>query len=258
MGFVWKVRDKETGPGRLPMISITKQQQILGIVQVQYNLQGHTKYTALPNIFTVPSTPQWPHHLHECIVEVSLLRRAHRMGLLDASIVASMDAMGFVWDVSQHQWGLFMEALCTFKTLYGHVEVPSNFQVPDNNPEWPVHLWAMKLGSKVHSVRSGKLKVTLERKQELDAMEFLWDAEELHRERILLALKTYKEIHNDLYVPKLFVVPTGDPAWPSDVAGMKLGYVGSNLRERRDSTSDKFKKQLDSLGFTWSGKRVES
>ncbi|KAG9406191.1 hypothetical protein AC1031_002522 [Aphanomyces cochlioides] len=254
MGFVWKVRDNGTGPGRPPRISIAKQHQILEIVQNQYKQQGHTKFTILTNRFKVPSSSEWPQRLHECIVDVSQFRRAYRLRLLDASIVATLDKMGFVWDSSQHQWSLIIEALEIFKKMHGHVNVPRGFEVQEDDPEWPNYLWGMKLGTKVGSIRKVEAKLTLEKREELDKLNFIWDANELHRNLILLAFKTYKEIHDNLYVPSTFVVPSDDPAWPLELAGMKLGGVFNNLLNRRATTSDELKKGLEELGFEWNRK----
>ncbi|KAG9415273.1 hypothetical protein AC1031_008717 [Aphanomyces cochlioides] len=163
--------------------------------------------------------------------------------------------MGFVWDGSQHQWSLIMEALETFKKMHGHVNVPREFEVQEDDPEWPNHLWGMKLGTKVGSIRKVESKLTLEKRQELEKMNFIWDANELHRNLILLAFKTYKEIYDNLYVPSKFVVPSDDPEWPPELAGMKLqGGDVNNLLNRRATTSDELKKGLEELGFEWNRK----
>ncbi|KAF0722163.1 hypothetical protein Ae201684P_020151 [Aphanomyces euteiches] len=251
MGFVWKVRDPGTGPSRPPSISMKKQNQILEIVQAQYNLQDHTKFTTLPSPFKVPSSSKWSQHLHGCSMNTTYFRRAYRLGLLEASIVAKLDEIGFVWDDNQHQWSLLMEALEIFKKIYGHVNVPSGFEVPEDDPVWPNYLWGMKLGTRIGPIRRGQTKLTLEKRQELEKMNFIWDARELHRNVILLALKTYKEIYDNLYVPSRFVVPSDDPEWPPELAGMKLGVVVNNLLNRRATTSDELKKGLEELGFEW-------
>ncbi|KAF0722162.1 hypothetical protein Ae201684P_020057 [Aphanomyces euteiches] len=236
MGFVCKVRDQGTGPGRPPRISMKKQNQILELFKL------------------IPSSSKWSQHLHGCSMNTTYFRRAYRLGLLEASIVAKLDEIGFVWDVSQHQWSLLMEALEIFKKIYGHVDVYQVFEVPEDDPEWPNYLWGMKLGSRVSSIRSGRTKLTLEKRQELEKMNFIWDADELHRNLILLALKTYKEIYDNLYVPQKFVVPCDDPAWPSGTANMNLGVVVNNLRKNRANLSNALKMGLDALEFEWSGK----
>ncbi|KAG9406175.1 hypothetical protein AC1031_002507 [Aphanomyces cochlioides] len=254
MGFVWKVRDKGTGLGKPPIISIAKQHENLEIFQAQQKLQGHTKFTTLPVRFVVPSSSEWPQRFHGCNVETSKFRRAYRMSLLDALVVAKLDELGFVWDDNQHQWSLTMEALRTFKKIYGHLEVPQVFEVPEGDPEWPVHLWTMRLGLKVATIRRRQTKLTLEKRRELDALDFVWDAMKLHQHRILSALKTYKKKYDNLFVPQKFVVPQDDPDWPSDLANMHLGAIVKTLRSRKDSLSSEMKAKLDELGFEWSGK----
>ncbi|KAG9406189.1 Phosphatidate phosphatase lpin1 [Aphanomyces cochlioides] len=254
MGFVWKVRDKGTGPGQPPSFSIRKQHQILKIIQVQYILQGHTKFTTLPRRFVAPSSSEWPQQLHGCLVHTPLFRKAYQLALLDTSIVAKLDAMKFVWNDSQHQWNLTMEALQKFKKINGHANVPSRFEVPEDDPVWSNYLWGMKLGSKVCSIRSERTKLTLEKRQELDKQNFIWNARELRWNRILSALKTYKEIHDDLYVPQKFVVPRNDPGWPLELVDMKLGMTVSDIRRRKATISNDLRTQLDTLGFAWSGK----
>ncbi|KAH9183769.1 hypothetical protein AeNC1_014256 [Aphanomyces euteiches] len=254
MGFIWKVRDRGTGPGQRPYVSIAKQNQILEIVQHQYKQQGHTKFTTFSKRFKVPSSSEWPQRLHGCSTDISNFRKAYRLGLLNASIVARLDEMGFVWDDSQHQWSLFMEALETFKKIYGHVSVRQGFQVPEDDPEWPNYLWGMKLDTRVSNIRSGHKKLTLEKRQELEKMNFIWDANELHRNLILLAIKTYKKIYGNLYVPPKFVVPSDDPEWPRELVGMKLGGIANSLPNRRATASDELKKGLEELGFEWNRK----
>ncbi|KAG9406174.1 hypothetical protein AC1031_002506 [Aphanomyces cochlioides] len=211
MGFVWKVRDKGTGPGRPPIFSISKQHEILKIVEVQYKLQGHTKFSTLPNPFKVPSSSEWPQNLHGCNVSVSI-------------------------------------------KIYGHLEVPQVFEVPEDDPEWPVHLWTMRLGLKVATIRRRQTELALEQRQELDALDFVWDATKLYWNRNLSALKTYMQLYGNLRVPQTFVVPKDDPDWPSDYANIKLGTVVNYLRSIQATLSDEKKQELNKLGFVWSVK----
>ncbi|KAH9134055.1 hypothetical protein AeRB84_020059 [Aphanomyces euteiches] len=254
MGFVWKVRDKGTGPGRPPIFSIHKQHEILEIVEVQYKLQDHTKFTTLPSPFKVPSSSEWPQHLHGWNVSLSIFRRLYRMGLLDALIVAKLDELGFVWNDNQHQWSLTMEALRTFKKIYGHLKVPRVFEVPEDDPEWPVYLWTMKFGSRIQSIRSGYVKLSEDQREGLDALGFVWNAMELRQHRTLTALKTYKKNYDNLFVPRTFEVPCDDPDWPSDVRSMKLGRIVHNLRSKKATLSKKLRTELEKLEFEWSGR----
>ncbi|KAF0743498.1 hypothetical protein Ae201684P_020179 [Aphanomyces euteiches] len=254
MGFVWKVRDQGTGQGQPPIFSMSKQYEILEVLQAKQKLEGHTKFTTLPRTFVVPSSSEWPQRLHGCNVLVSEFRRAYRMCLLNASIVAKLDDLGFVWNDNQHQWSLTMEALRTFKKIYGHLKVPQVFEVPKDDRKWPVHLSTMKLGLKVGKIRGRQTELTLEQRQELDALDFVWDANKLHWNRKLLALKTYKQFYGDMRIPTKFVVPLDDPAWPVDLANIKLGLVAFHLRSKQATLSDEKKQELNMLGFEWSVK----
>ncbi|CAK4716307.1 unnamed protein product [Aphanomyces euteiches] len=144
-----------------------------------------------------------------------------------------------------------MEALRTFQKIYGHLEVPVMFEVPEDDPEWPVYLWTMRLGLKVGTIRRCQTEQTLEQRQQLDALDFVWDANKLHWNRKLLAMKTYKQLYGNMRVPKAFVVPKDDSAWPSDVEAIKLGIVFNTLRSNQATLSDEKKRELNKLDFEW-------
>ncbi|KAG9406177.1 hypothetical protein AC1031_002509 [Aphanomyces cochlioides] len=253
IGFVWNGKEDQTNQQweeNFEALRIYK--SIHGKLNLPYSYEVKEGDTQWPQ--KVPSSSEWPQRFHGCNVETSKFRRAYRMSLLDALVVAKLDELGFVWDDNQHQWSLTMEALRTFKKIYGHLEVPQVFEVPEGDPEWPVHLWTMRLGLKVATIRRRQTKLTLEKRRELDALDFVWDAMKLHQHRILSALKTYKKKYDNLFVPQKFVVPQDDPDWPSDLANMHLGAIVKTLRSRKDSLSSEMKAKLDELGFEWSGK----
>ncbi|KAF0743472.1 hypothetical protein Ae201684P_020103 [Aphanomyces euteiches] len=111
----------------------------------------------------------------------------------------------------------------------------------------------MKLGQKVATIRGRQTELTLEQRQELDALDFVWDAMKMHQHRVLSGLKTYQMKYDNLFVPHKFVVPQDDPDWPSDLANMRLGAIVNRIRSRKDLLSVEMKAKLDELGFEWNG-----
>jgi hypothetical protein len=72
-----------------------------------------------------------------------------------------------------------------------------------------------------------------------------------------LALKTYRDIHGNMLIPRRFVVPTDDQRWPIETHGMKLGLIVNNLRRRIADLSKNQLNALETLGFQW-GKYYEN
>lgn len=62
-------------------------------------------------------------------------------------------------------------------------------------------------------------------------------------------LKRYKEIHGDLFVPKLYTIPS-DKKWSSEFWGYKLGLYVQLLRKNFKNKKMKPKELLD-IGFIW-------
>ncbi|KAE9293155.1 hypothetical protein PF008_g24877 [Phytophthora fragariae] len=81
--------------------------------------------------------------------------------------------------------------------------------------------------------------------------------EELHwktiawEEKMLAALRTYKEINGDTLVPQSFVVPSGDARWPRVAWGYALGHGVSYLRlkARKQTLSSRMDTELKEMNF---------
>ena len=86
-----------------------------------------------------------------------------------------LDDLGFVWDESERQWEVVMEALATHKRIYGDMTVKQSFVVPKGE-EWPEETWGMKLGKTVNQIRSSNYFVdgNPERRLWLDDEGFAW------------------------------------------------------------------------------------
>ena len=91
-----------------------------------------------------------------------------------------------------------------------------------------------------------------ERRATLDAMGFVWDEFERRWELVRDALAVYKELHDDLQVPKTFVVPSAAP-WPAEAWGLKLGHRVSDIRSQEHFVKEhpERRAELDAMGFRW-------
>jgi hypothetical protein len=85
--------------------------------------------------------------------------------------IAQLDAAGFVWGSAlDEQWNTMFNRLKQFKQQYGHCGVPRSFKGDDDNG---CHLgsWAALQRQKRNTMDT----LSLERKEKLDSIGFLWD-----------------------------------------------------------------------------------
>ncbi|KAF0685119.1 Aste57867_22944 [Aphanomyces stellatus] len=135
-------------------------------------LHGHVH---VPQAFEVPDDDiAWPPALWKMHLGsvVNTLRCTE--ATLSATRRAALDAIGFVWDVSETTWSAKLAALETYRRKFGTVAVPGSFCVPTEDDEWPADTHAMKLGSVVNSLRHRPHLIPPERVAQLDALGFQW------------------------------------------------------------------------------------
>ncbi len=98
--------------------------------------------------------------------------------------------LGFEWDIRNQatdtKFKKICDALTCYRALYGDINVPQDYIIPSspNDPEtklWPKQHHGMKLGSRVHSIRTLKtyVKVSALRKYQLDDLGFVWDLDKV-------------------------------------------------------------------------------
>jgi hypothetical protein len=140
-------------------------------------------------------------------------------------------------------------ALMRYRELYGNIQVPSRFEVPDTSDQWPRETWKLKLGYFVANVRgrrSYKYKI-----EELSNFGFDFGVPHSNNMKygydlVKRALLQYKALNGDVLVQALYVIPS-IPEWPCDMWGMKLGFISNNIR-RGSSYADK-REDLIAMGF---------
>lgn len=150
-----------------------------------------------------------------------------------------LDALGFVWDVQEHNFEIFCQALKMYaknhvpldtKQRTAALKVPSQFVIPHDSEDWPSTLWGYPLGVKCTAIRQKQIFV----KNHPERLKILADLgfhaggnDSLSWLEVVHAAAVYSQMHGrNLDVPQSFVVPkppkkdetsgvTGsDDAWP--------------------------------------------
>lgn len=180
-----------------------------------------------------------------------------------------LEDMGFLWRLRAPSRDSAMngitfdqvfEALQMYKEQIqpeGKINVPSNFVVPNADP-WPESTRGMPLGKKIPAIRSKTyLKANPGAADRLAKLGFEFDgkaaANDQRYQKVYDALKRYKELNGDLFVPQPYVVPDGDKDWPEDLWGLRLGARVNAIRSQGTfvRTNPDRKVELDELGFEW-------
>jgi hypothetical protein len=227
-------------------------QCVLQSLQAYQEVHGDLQ---VPQPFVVPSEVPWPEEAWGMKLGSRVDHIRHREDYLKhhPERRAELDALGFVWDEFERRWEEVRAALLAYEEVHGNLEVTRTFVVPSEAP-WPEEAWGMKLGCRVSHIRSHEhhVKDHPERRAELDALGFVWDEFERRWEEVHAALLAYQEVHGDLEVPQLFVVPSEVP-WPDEAWGVPLGSRVSGIRSRGDYVKDhpERRAELDALGFRW-------
>ena len=241
-------------------------------LQIYKDLYGNLR---VPAKFEVPDETPWPRYCRtvKLGVRVAAMRSAGRYVKDHPSRKKDLDKLGFEWrlrdntykqQVNDEQFELVLEALAVYK---GAVDtdlnaMPLDFVVPASSP-WPESTHGLQLGEQVKAIRDKDKLIfgNAEREKRLAELGLEIDGDSGGRsvyskkrfEIVFSGLKVYKQVYGDLMVPQAFVIPEGDPLWPEETQGLKLGArvnaircqgtLVANAPERRD--------MLDQLGFSW-------
>ncbi len=222
------------------------------------NIYGHVRVSAS---FVVPRDDHWPKACWDLpigsIVQRLRLRHDFLTGENGIDRRKQLDGLGFVWDISEHNFLRFFAALQHFKRLSRlspsreqtiSIRVPSTFVVPSGEANgWPPELWKYPLGQKSMAVRQKQLFVKShpERKQALEDIGFRWKNgnASLGWLDVVHAAAIYSQLHGRvLNVPLLFTVPAPPQGtavdsvcvdswpWPERLWGLKLGQRLKDIR----------------------------
>jgi len=225
---------------------------------------------AIPGRFIVPATDEYPEEWHG----VKLASTIYTMKWWQKHIaqnkdrVAQLSNLGFIWERLQPTWNLFMEGMVNYRNIHGNVLVPASFVVPRNDDNWHMACWDLPLGSFVQQVRLRHDFLTgensVQRKNQLDRVGFVWDVSEYKFTRLLRAIKHFDRLDGKssstrehiVRVPSKFVVPSGhEHGWPPDLWEYPLGAKCMAVRQQKLYVKNRPHRvrQLEDIGFRWSG-----
>ncbi|OQR91236.1 Carboxyvinyl-carboxyphosphonate phosphorylmutase [Achlya hypogyna] len=243
---------KRRSPEDCCSMSLERQAEFAEAARVQRSLHPQLPYTLFLSTFDVPRADPWPAHLQGKSLRVCDFRQVYRYNKLDPAIVAAMDAISFVWDLSEYQWESKLAALETYHRLHGHVAVPTGFVVPIDDPAWHPDHHGLRLGKLVVAMRNRAEKLTPMKRQQLQRLGFVWTVQaSISWHDKTEALGIFRHLHGHVNVPQKFEVPAKDASWPRRLWHMKLGVVVSTLRTRRLKLPSAHVAELDAMGFVW-------
>jgi hypothetical protein len=147
-----------------------------------------------------------------------------------------------------------LPALTAYRDVHGDLNVPYAFVVLAEEP-WPEESWGLGLGQVTKDIRyrGAYIRTRPERRQQLEDMDFVFDAHEHSWQETKSALKLYHGKHGHVNVPQRFVVPHEDP-WPEEMWDKRLGLSVNTLRSYNtyDVRDVPERRQwLEEHGFRW-------
>jgi hypothetical protein len=142
-----------------------------------------------------------------------------------------LDALGFVWDVSDYQWEEGFAHLQAFVCEHGHCTVPALYTSAKG----------FRLGNWVRVQRRSRDSMPADRKARLDALGFVWDPLTDQWEEGFQHLQAYAKEHGHCRVRSDHVMADE----------YRLGKWVTVQRTRGDRMPADRKARLDALGFNW-------
>eukprot|EP00752_Nemacystus_decipiens_P004819 g4386.t1 len=257
----WKrhVRDRPSRREELAALGF-----VWGRLQDEYNLfvEALLAYKEIegsllvPHSFVVPEGGPWPLCCQGMRLgaKVSGVRNQSLYVRTDVARWYQLDAMGFVWDLTDAPFRQVYDALLQYKALHGNLNVPVAFCVP-SSPPWHQDLWGLALGQRVLDIRAKHryIRNDPERIRLLNKAGFRWaDAAKASYVNVVRALKAYRKVKGrDLSVASSFVVPSFLP-WPQSCWGLRLGTALVDIRSKgrylKGKDSEERRQELERLG----------
>ena len=214
----------------------------------------------VPRKFVVPSDDsEWSKELWNIPLGIRVGSIRQGKSYSEVAYAAALDQIGFIWDVADYKFQLFVTALKTYEKLEGDLYIPQCHKIDEDDERWPSHLRGYKLGNKVQRMRQNAGKMTKKHRKKLDDMGFLWQARlnDIYSfDVITRALLEFKEYYGHCNVPVSFIVPL-EQSWSVDLWSLPLGTLVQNIRHGKSRISLKEREVLKRMGFLFKDEKKE-
>jgi hypothetical protein len=138
------------------------------------------------------------------------------------------------------EFDVYLEAIKRYKEVHGDLNISRFFTVPENNLDWPQHMWGLKLGGLLREVKRGRSHQ--DKKNDLIAIGYDVDSKGMGRASLggsprypydvmLAAFRAFKAVKKHLKVPVSFTIPVGDTQYPEVTWGIPLGRYTQEIRQ---------------------------
>lgn len=167
-------------------------------------------------------------------------------GRLSTEQIKRLEAIGIDWrNVPQQRFFEGLQALETYKEMYGDTDVCSNYKTETG---YALGRW---VGNQRLANRNGKLNP--ERKKQLDALGMIWDVREYRWNKAYEAAVSYYEMYGNLDVPDSYICADGSSlsVWLSN---QKAAYHGKS--KALPLTQEQIQK-LEAVGMQWTNRYEE-
>ena len=159
---------------------------------------------------------------------------------LSDSHISALDKIGFQWESQLSEWNDMLELVKDFKAKFDHCCVPQSYT---ENPK--LGRWVNTQRSEYKKFLKGKSsKMTTERIEKLNAIDFVWDPFDKRWYQKYEALSCYVKEYGDALVPRI------DIELGRWVDTQRQQYRKLQRNGRSSMTEDKVK-LLENLGFVW-------
>ncbi len=241
--------------------------RLLQGIEIYRGIHGNVK---IPNKYKVAVDDlQWPEELRGFTLG-SRIRSIRKKGskLYDTLVELGLD---MTKDKPFHDFERVYTALVFYKEIYGNLDVPFSYVVPENDNRFPPKAHGFKLGCAVKNIK--KHHTFKEHKERLTALGMVIEdydpktrvvhAKRGRPARIAVgfdafygALVAYKLVHGHVVVPKGVVIAREDWRFPEESWGMELGKLVGFVR--RQGKWKEHREKLEELGVSYERNRTHA